>query len=219
MRIPEFGARHRLFYDEDHEALDDFFDSVHTALTLALKPTNTSLENDATLQQTRRLFRMYDDPKRVGITVLERRVTRAQSQRSRFRWSHADEGRIRSQIQDELADEELSERPLLARFTNVIRVGDADSSPKARKLGLILDQESREAEFLVREHEIVVNGIRGVLKDLREPYSPYIPHFTIARINREAGNQGMDRAVAAVQALLPLEVEIAPLTFYTEEEH
>jgi hypothetical protein len=213
MRTPEFGARFPIVYNED---LDELFGSMHSALQMKIPDAEPNLDKGE--KHGRRLFRIYDDPKRTGISVLERRITRRQSERSRFRWSHADAGRIRQEIQNELAYEELAEHPLLVSFTGILRVGDADTSEKARKLALIPDQTSREAEFMVRAHEITMNGIRGVLKDMKEPYSPYIPHFTCARINREAGYKSMDRAVEALQALLPVTVEVEPIRFYTEEE-
>jgi hypothetical protein len=210
MRIPEFGARYPFIYDD---TVDDFFGDIHGALQVTFPKDETDQKRNG----KRHHFRVYDDPARAGISVLERRVVRSQAQRSRFRWSHADAARIRQEICDDLASAGLDEFPWEATFTNAVRVGDADSD-NARKIGLIIDQESDVAEGLVLSHEIVINSMRGMLKSFREPYSPYIPHWTAARIDRQVGNLGMEKAMHAVQALLPVTVQLEPITFFTTEE-
>jgi hypothetical protein len=119
------------------------------------------IEEPLTTAPTRqkRLFRVYDDPKRVGISVLERRLPRAYAQRNRVKWTRNDVGRIQGEIKNELARMELAGRPLEATFTGAVRLGDADEN-KARKIGLILDQENEISEFITREHEIVIDVLK-----------------------------------------------------------
>lgn len=184
---------------------------------LALLADDNGHTPEVFYKRQKRLFRVYDDPKRVGVSVLERRLARSYAQRQRVKWTRNDAGRIKGEIGNELCRMNLAGQPLNATFTDVVRVGDADEN-NARKLALILDQESEVAEFLVREHEIVINGISGTLKRFRHPYSDYIPHWTVARVNKEAGLSKMTQAVKAVQSMMPLTVELHSVHLFSEQD-
>ena len=83
---------------------------------------------------------------------------------------------------------------------------------------LVADQATTESEFLVREHEIAIDGISRSLKRFKYPYSTFVPHFTIARIDRNVPNEEMNRVIEGVGHLLPLQVELSPIKFVSEQE-
>jgi hypothetical protein len=245
---PEFGARHPIAYTEDIDVFfTEMHDKLNQAIVQEL-PESTepfsqeqdqlnlndleahvdyllSDERDLNDEQAsllpakrpKRLFRVYDDPDRVGVSVLERRLPRMYAQRNRIKWTKNDVGRIQGEIQNELARMSLAGQPLSATFTDVQRLGDADED-KARKLALVLDPESEISDFMVQEHAIVINGITGTLKRFRHPYSDFIPHWTVARVNREAGQANMSKAVAAIRSLLPLTVQLQRIHLFSEQD-
>jgi hypothetical protein len=207
------------------EAADEFtgnldIDALEAEVDYLLSDDREADEDNLLMlpaKRQKRLFRVYDDPRRVGISVLERRMPRTYAQKHRIRWNPNDVGRIKGEIRNEIARMDLAGRPLDATFTDVVRLGDADEN-NARKLGLVLDQESDVAEFIVREHEIVVNGISGTLKRFRHPYSDFIPHWTVARINKEASRASMSNSIKAVRAMLPFTVQLQSINLFSQQE-
>lgn len=212
---PEFGARHPIAYTDD---IDLFFSEVFIVLDEII-PQGVNVDNHAKVKNKHQ-FRVYDDPKRVGVSVLERRLTRSYAQRQRVKWTRNDIGRIKGEIQNEIDRLGIDSSSLTGTFTNVVRLGDAEAGPNARKLGLILDQESPISELLVSEHEIVVDGISGSLKRFKYPYDTFVPHWTLARIARvPEGKHGdeIHRAVAAIQHLMPITVQLEPINLYAHQ--
>lgn len=207
-RLIEFGARHPIEYDEK---LDEFFSYMHTALGMAINPDIDGKTPN------KRFFRIYDDPDRAGISIIERRLSRQQAQRGNVSWTNSDAGRIRQEIQNEIERCDLGGRTLNLTFTDVVRVGDADDKRKARKIALLPDPESAEAEFLLAEHEIAIEGIKGPLASLRYPYDEFLPHWTVSRIHQEAGHDAMSKGIQAVRHLLPLTVQLQPVEFFVGE--
>lgn len=211
---PEFGARHPIVYSED---VDFFFGDIITAFSQVI-PTKEYFDDHGNVTKTKRLYRAYDDNRRIGISVLERRLPRSYAQKQRIKWTKNDIGRITGQIQNELARLDMAGQTIEATFTQVMRLGDIDEGPNARKLGLVVDQKSNLSELLVREHELVVGGISGSLKRFRYPYDTFIPHWTVARIHQEAGTEAIAKAVDALQHLLPLTVEVSPIEMYSHQD-
>jgi hypothetical protein len=210
---PEFGARHPITWNDE---VQDFLAFADTALGQVLPPEERETGNGH--KGTKRFYRIYDDPKRAGVSILERRLAQSYTQRQRIRWTKSDVGRIKGDIQNEICRLDLGLLPLQVTFTNVVRLGDADMGPRARKIGLIADQESTEAEFLASEHELVVNGITGSVKRFRYPYDSFIPHWTVARISREVEDCQKNKAVSAIAHLLPITVELQPIRFTAQQE-
>lgn len=211
---PEFGARHAIAYTPE---VDIFFLEMRKALDEVMPETVVPIDDFGNAKYKKQ-YRIYDDPKRLGVSILERRLPRKYAQRQRVQWTHNDVGRIVGGIQNNLAREvDLSYTDMDASFTGVVRIGDVDEGPNARKLGLILDQESQVSEAMVMEHEIVVDGISGSLKRFRYPYDTFVPHWTVARISRESGTEVLQKAVSAVQSLLPMEVTLEKIQFYSEQ--
>lgn len=213
---PEFGARHPIVYEPD---VDLFFDEIAIKLDETV-PKAVTTDDHGVVIKMRRQFRVYNDPSKVGVNVLERRLSKAYAQKQRVRWTRGDVGRIKGEIRDEIDRLGIDPDDLEARFTHIVRLGDADSSPHARKLGLILDQETPLAELLTREHEIVIGGLRGSLTRFRYPYETYVPHWTVARIARQVdahGSEHLTNAVSAVQSLLPMTVQLDPINLFAQQ--
>lgn len=209
---PVLGARHPIV-ETDEVAF--FFGEVRHVLGQTL-PGLTSAKGNTI--RRRDAFLLYDDPDRMGVSILEQRLARTHAQHNRLRWTRNDVGRIRGDIQNELARLSLSGRTLDLTLDNVVRLGDADEK-KARKLALIPEQDKEIAEFLCSEHEIAVDGITSSLRRFRYPYSgDWIPHFTIGRVFKEVPQNNMNEAVRAIQILLPITVQIEPLKFFTQQE-
>ncbi len=216
---PEFGARHQIRYDDD---LDLFFGELQFVLSETIPPKMVTKKVTQAGQVINTLrpkpqFRVYDDPARAGVSVLERRLPRSFANRTRVRWTKNDEGRIKGEIQNEIGRLELGHLPISATFTDVVRLGDADEGTRARKIGLIVDQESDVSELLVSEHELVVRGISSSLKRFNYPYSSFLPHWTVARVHREAGPRAMSEAMTAVGHLLPITVTLEPIRLYSQQ--
>lgn len=219
---PELGVRHPVI---DTDEIAFFFSDVATALGLAI-PDVPVLDGAGRQRldkndepRVRRRFRVYDNFDRMGVSILERRLPAEYARKHRVRWTRQDTGRIRGDIQNEIGRLDLADRPLVVNLTNVVRLGDADAeADNSRKLGLIIDQASTEAEFLVREHAISIRGIQSSLNRFRYPYSHFVPHLTVARVFRDVPNDMLNGAVDAVQKLLPVQAELQPVRFTLEQE-
>lgn len=209
---PVLGARHPIIEDDN---IAFFFSDVRYALDEVL-PQKVETKGDRI--RSKSSFLLYDDPDRAGISILEQRLARAHAQRNRLRWTRNDVGRIQGEIQNELSRLDLSGRNLEVTFDSVVRLGDADDK-KARKIGLVPNQETEISEFFCTEHEAAINGLSGSMQRFRYPYSgEWIPHLTIGRLFKEVAPSRFNDAVSAVKRMLPLTVEIEPLKFYTQQE-
>ena len=207
---PALGALHPVIYSEE---LDFFYSDVDTALTNVVEPLIKA--NDHGRVHSRPGFRLFDDVSKAGIRVLERRMSEHYASKHRLRWTGQDVGRIKSRIKDEIADLGIG-FPLRAKLDNVVLLGDADET-KQRYFGLTLDPESVEAEFITEEHSLVINGIQSSFAGFRNPYSQYVPHLTLGRLDRSVPLEQRQRALNAVRLLLPLEVQLDPLIFTAKQ--
>lgn len=215
---PSLGAHHPILNAE--AALGDFFDDVDAVMRHNLTdPLDEECHGSAVLRQ-RRGFTLFDDFERAGVRVLERRITASYARKHRLKWTRQDIGRIRGRIQDEVARYEFGLLPAIPiSFTDVGRFGDADEHERGRRiLGLVPDSMSETADFLAEEHGIVVNGIATALDRFRYPYSEYLPHLSLAKVYRDVEPAKIKKVVENLRDLLPLQVELQPLTFVSEQE-
>lgn len=226
---PEFGARHPVVFDRQ---IVNFFGDLDQAWSQILPEreiyeplqVNHELAEPALSARAepvihyRPQFRLYDDRDKIGMTVLEKRLSAEHARRKRLRWNRNDVGRIRGRIEDEIGRLDLPEGPIEAQLTGIVRVGDPASRAGERKLAAIVDQESPVAELLVREHEITVNGLGVALKGFRYPYSDYVPKMTLGRLYKEVTPPDIDSCVQAVNELLPLRVQLGSLQFFAQQE-
>lgn len=210
---PEFGARHPVILTN---ALVNFFGDLDNAWSAVLPEREVVDELDKV--HHRPLYRLYDDRERLGITVMEKRLAAEHARNKRLRWNPNDVGRLRGQIENEIGRLGLTNRPFEVELTDVIRVGNPGGKAGERKVATIIDQSSREAELMVREHEIVATGLGVNLRGFQYPYQDYVPHLTVGRVFKEAPHAGVDACVEAVKALLPITVRAEPLTFYAHQE-
>lgn len=210
---PTLAARHLI---EDSDEIAFFFSDARTALEQVLPPED--IETSKGRFRKKELFRLYDDPDSAGLSIFEQRLAQKHGEKQRIRWTKSDVGRIRGDIQNDLAQLELTGFPLSVTFTGIARLGNADAR-KARKLALVPDQASTVAEFFCNEHETAVNGLSGSMKRFRYPYAgDWIPHWTVANIFKEVHYEKKNQAVRALANLLPLTVEVTPLKFISEQD-
>jgi hypothetical protein len=221
--IPELGARHPI---NDGEDLQVFLTDLYRVFEENIP--DEALADRHGNGRYRRRFRVFDDPERIEVSVLEKRFARANAQRQRIKWTKNDVGRIKGQVQNQLATLDLGDRVLDATFTQVVRVSNAEEGPNTRRLGLLVEQGSKIAELFVSEHEIVANGITGSLREkLRYPDSDFIPYWPIGCVYRYSGPQKstetppeskqMINAIEAIQGLLPITVQIEPIDLFSEQ--
>lgn len=210
---PEFGARHPVVFDRAVRLLFGDLDNAWSKIVPEYEETDESGR-----VHYRPQYHLYDDRDQMGMTVMERRLSAEHARNRRLRWNINDVGRTKGRIEDEIGRLGLSAGPVTATLTDIIRVGNASGKAGERKLAAVVDQASPVAEFLVREHEIVVNGLGVALKGFQYPYSEYIPKLTLGRIFREVHPRQLDACVEAAQQLLPAQVTLDPITFYAHQE-
>lgn len=226
---PEFGANHPVNNSRD---LVNFFrrldaewagvlpkysdlDSIMFSNELGAGTEDVAEEesDNSVLSQ----YHLYDDPEHLSLTVVDRRLSKLYSKKRRIRWNATDAGRIKTQVDNEVARLDIVS-PLEVRLARVVRLADAEGRPGDRRLGLIVEQTSREAELLVREHEIVMNGLGERLKGFRYPYETYVPSVTIGRFDQSVKPEELDDCVALTQKLLPIKVQLEPLRLFAHQE-
>lgn len=214
---PELGARHPLVETDELE----FFFADLTDIVLENHISKRITQDRKGRDRVKRRFRVYDDPDRLGISILERRLSRRYGQKHRLQWTRQDVGRIRGEIENTIGRMELGGLPLKASMTEVVRLGSIDASEEqdpGRKLALIVDQSSPVAEFLVAEHEAAIDGIQTSLSRFRYPYSSFIPHLTVASIDRSVPDEEIGKSIKGIRHLLPLEIEMHPIKFTSHQE-
>jgi len=67
---PQLGARNPLIYDD---RIEGFFFRAGEELDEILHPRHTRPNGS---NNFRRVYKLYDDPERLGITIVERRVSK-----------------------------------------------------------------------------------------------------------------------------------------------
>lgn len=211
---PELRAYHRLV---DGPELDFFFGELQRLLPEVIDPATATTRSSREVEVPQ--FRLYSDPEKNDITILERRLTRRHAKKNRIQWNPNDVGRVTGEIQDEVGRLGLSGQVLTVEFTGVVRLGNLGrDSSDARKLGLIAEQRSPESEFLVREHELSMEALTRNLRQFKYPYSTFIPHFTFGKVFRVVPEAQIGAAIEVVQDQLPLTVDIHPISFSAWQE-
>lgn len=204
-----FGARHPISYRHVRDYLNDL-DSAWADI-LPGRETTDLWANARVHEQ----FRIYNDPDKIGLTVLEKRLSAEHSRRHRITWQPHDIGRIRGRMADAIARLGLSEDDLKVTLSHAERVGDPRNPGK---IALLPEAGERASGFLIAEHEIIVNGLGGVLKGFRYPYDDYTPKLTVGRVFRDVEPDRVDACVQAAQSLLPLTVQLEPIVFFADQQ-
>jgi len=218
----EFGARHPVVYNS---LLQYFFSDLDRAWADIIP------EREVTDQHLRphwhSQFRLYEDPSRVGMTVLEKRLSAEHARRKRIQWNKHDVARLKNEIQTEIDRLEFDDGEthligsngfMNVELTTIVRVGDADRRGGGRKVAAIVNQSSRCAELFVQEHEIITKGLGLNLRGFRYPYEEYVPKMTMGRVFKEVGPDKLDACIHAAQNLLPIVVAVEPLQFFAQQE-
>ena len=227
-RAPEFGARHRVVWDDSDETLTDFF--AHTRYILdgvdgkeGIVPRHTE-GNRYGKALMRPAFHLHEDPDKAWITIMERRLPQRHRARKKLDWTSKDIGRMKQDIANETSRLELSRFTLSVTMSNVVQLGQGSRTSSGRVLGLIPDQASCETQLFVAENEIVTRLTTGGENDERagpmaeaaQTESNFIPHMTILRLYKEVSPRDTSRSIEAIQNLLPLTVQVEPLSMYSE---
>lgn len=166
-------------------------------------------------------FVIYDDSEKIGVTVLERRLSAEHARRNRLRWNTNDIGRIRGQIADTIGYLGITTDDLTMSLTAAVRVGDADKRSNSGKFALVPEATDPAAALLVQEHELVVEGLSGVFAKFRYPYSDYVPKLTVGRIYRGAEPEQVNACAAQLTEMLeerPLTISLDPVVFFAHQE-
>jgi hypothetical protein len=213
-----FGARHPIVYDE---GVARFFRELGNRWS-AILPEREPGDRALTGMPERR-YVLYNNPEKIGMSVLERRLSAEHARRHRLQWTPNDIGRLRGQISNELArmavGVSITDDELEVPLENVVRVGDADRG--GGKFALTPEASHPVSGFLAEEHEIIVDGLGGVFKNFRYPYDDYVPKMTIGRVYRGACPDQIQACATELEGLtreMPLTVTLDPIIFFAHQE-
>ncbi len=141
--VAGLGARHPITYTKD---VRNFFWQLDERWAKIL-PEREPWERQLTGQQERR-FRVYDDPEKLGVTVLERRLVTRYAERRRNTVNKSDLGRTQVDIARGLGRLGTLYEGFDMTFSTAIRVGDASSGkPKANAKGAKFAIVANRPEF------------------------------------------------------------------------
>lgn len=221
----QFGVRHPVKYTEfdptpgSERSLEEFFyfqDKKWRKITLT-----ELVIGDQLRENPQRQFVVYNDPEKLGMTVMENRIIQKFAKSRRLRWNSNDRGRLGQDLRDSIAGLDQPARNkdglIEVMLTDVMRVGAPNAREEGRKIALIADQSSPEAEYMLQEHELVTEALGNYL-GFEYPYEEYLPKFTIGKVIRSATEKHVGDCVRAVRELLPLTVQLEPVLFFSGEE-
>ncbi len=211
--IPELRASHRLI---DAPELDVFFGELQRKLPDVIEEAKERGRGGREISRPQ--FRLYSDPEKSDITILERRLTRQHARKNRIRWNANDVGRITGEIDNAIGRLGLGGRQLSVEFTKVVRLGNPSSNQDGRKLGLLPEQESAEAGFFIEEHELAMDALTGNLRKFKYPYSTFIPHWTFGKVFKTVPEKQIGDAIKIINKQLPLTVDVEPIRFSACQE-
>jgi hypothetical protein len=230
--VAGLGARHPIVADERVDAFFWALDERWAQILPEREPVDRALTG---LPEKR--FRLYDDPEKMGVTVLERRIVTKFAERRRRHWTPNDIGRTRLEIANELGRLGAGDDIIDITFTGYTRVGEDDQSNKRGAKFALVTQEGQSAlldqpevgldgdehdpySLLVAEHNIMVEGLTGVFHDFRYPYPQYVPKMTVGRVYRDARPAQVEACEEQLAELLkeqPLTVSLEPVVLFHNE--
>lgn len=214
-----FGARHPIDYDD---TVARFFNALDAAWGEILPDREEGDRLLTGLPASK--YKLYRDAERIGITVLERRLSEKHARTHRVQWEPSDVGRIRGRLTDTLSrleapdDVNIDMGGMPVTLSVAVRVGDAERPSHGAKFALVAEAGDPASGFLAEEHEIIVGGLSGVLRDFRYPYDEYVPKLTIGRIYRGASAEQIQSCAEAIAPLLPLPVVARPIMFLAHQQ-
>jgi hypothetical protein len=211
-----FGANHPVIWDKRAQTFFAHVDVLWQESSRGRAYYGTNFDVNPSKN-----YSLYDDPaKNLGVFVLERHLSAKQASRNRLRWTRHDVGRIKQDIANELAaDGDLPETLLReVELSTAVRVSDIYSQGEGSQLALIVRQSSRAAGLLLKEHQLSVAGLGRNLKNFTYPYSDYIPNLKLGRLFKGVDDSRVEQSIEAVQSILPITLELAPIQFYSHQE-
>ena len=199
------GAYHPVSHNGE---LVPFIRKVRGVLEEAL-PLPDFPDDDSTTER----FKIYTDPERIGVRVLEQRVCTAYLNRHRKHVSPNDMGRIKGEIQDLTDHLDLWSPDLNLTFSSLGRVGcdPVEGRPDgSAKFALMPDPEDPLRGQLVMANEIIFGYLQRVFPDFKYPNSKYKydPRYTFVKVYGGASKEAVNGCEDKLCSLL----ETGPIT-------
>lgn len=209
------GLRYKVAYTDRVRGFFSMADSILAREGNA--PPQPDLENWRD-ERVREQFTLYNNPEKMGLTVVERRLTGARSERKSRNWNMHDMGRIKVDIKDALSELRLEYgfRPmggLAMRMTGVIPVGAPSGRGMARterKFALVPAPGDKTANFLLEAHERV-GDILGLPPVGEAGAYDYTPKLTLGRIHNTVPTPQVLACGDALGALIAAEPVVISL--------
>lgn len=215
----ELGARHKIIHDANVANVFETLGRKWLEIAGLAETVPCEEAPDGFKEVVTPRHKLFDDPGKLGMTVLEMRLSRRNSLRHRRQISREDLGRTKQRIADDVSrlglDGEGSVIPsrLPITFTDVRPVGGA-----RRKLAFVPDQADEVAQFMVREHELIVERAAEELnlKDFSYPYEGYTPKMTLGKVLCSVPEEKFNNCIEAARSLLPVTVNVLPVLLTPE---
>lgn len=210
---PNLGGRHGVVIDSELDLFFELLDRKWRRTVREEDPRPGSMRRD---RQPKHV--VYNNPELIGMTVLEYNLTAKHAERMRVKWTQNDLGRIHTELKDELAKLEKPD-DLVAPITQVVTVGgDYGANKLGRMVAAIVQPNSEVADYMIREHEILVDSMSANIKGFEYPHEEYVPKLTLGRIQRSVGSNAMGLCIDRAQQMLtdnPVAVQMEPINIYT----
>ena len=162
-------------------------------------------------------FKLFKNPERIGVRVLEQGICRAFLERQRRRLNPNDLGRLKGRVADSIGHLGLSAYDLTLTFTGADRMGMEyiDGDREGGKFALLPDTQDPLYEKFIEANGLIVDAVMREYPGFRYPNGyEYRPHLTVAQIY-EGAPAGRVRecgeALASIMRAGPVIAEIDPL--------
>lgn len=162
-------------------------------------------------------FRLFKDPERMGVRVLEQGICRAFLERQRRQLSPNDLGRLKGRVADSIGHLGLSAYDLTLTFTDTDRMGMEyiGGDREARKFVLLPDPQDPLYPKFIEAHGLIVETVMRECPGFRYPNGyEYRPHLTVAQIYEGAPAGKVRECGEALVSIMrngPVVAEIDPL--------
>lgn len=220
-----FGARHKVVYGG---SLRKFYEGVSEAWSEYASTKRSYADSGPDGPIRRQAYRQFtlsnevagSGAESLGVVVLERWLT-GKKARGNVRWNRNDTGRIQLEIERRIASLRipLNERGMVeVEMGEIVRLPKTSSDGLPRALGLIANQSKPEAGYLSDAHLIALQGLGHSLKEHRDTAESFIPYLPLGAINEDVGPSSFGACIREVKQLLPVTVELMPISFFSEQE-
>jgi hypothetical protein len=212
---PQFGASYPVKWNN---VTEDFFCNVNTEWAKLLPKIQIQDKDDNTRMHYQKLFRL-DRPKTLTVSVVDRRPVIGYALQMHMKWNKNDTGRIWTELMGNLGRFGLLDERPVSTFSHAIRVSDADRRTGGRRIAVIPDQASSQAELMLEAHRLIIEGMGFDPQDFQRRTGDFLPSCSVGTIYREAEPDQINACVSAVEELLPLHhVQLGALSIFPEPQ-